>query len=138
MPVKRIDGDRCHGWQVFFLKGDKTTLFSDSKCGGNEGARLMAIEFEKNNQPAHYKNQRGRRLKNKVMESNMSGHNGVHRTHYRNRHSGELEYYWASSYKICGKQKMKTFLIHKYGELEAKNMAIQFRKHWEKTGEELN
>src|SRR5437667_4803780 len=52
--IRRIDTKarakkQTHGFQVHFLRGDKivTKMFSDSICGGKEGARRAARRFRR-------------------------------------------------------------------------------------------
>jgi len=52
--IKRIDTKprakkQTHGFQVHFVRGEKgvTKMFSDSVCGGKEGARRAARKFKR-------------------------------------------------------------------------------------------
>jgi hypothetical protein len=52
--IRRIDTKarakkQTHGFQVHFLRGDRvvTKMFSDSLCGGKDGARRAARKFKR-------------------------------------------------------------------------------------------
>ena len=126
-----------HGWQVRINYDKHTKMFSDKKLGGRRkamaAARKYKKEYIKNNPPPNADT--GIRLK--CQRNNKSGVNGVHHTYSYSsnpKKRGIKQWYWAASYKNDeGKRQMKRFLDSTFGYQEAKRMAIEFRRNWERS-----
>lgn len=147
--IVRIDKPKdsskgTHGWQVrgSGKRGYHSKLFSD-KSHGSRGKALVAAETyleqyllehpeeavtRPSNQP-YYKGE-------SLMGHNTSGITGVYYTKYPHRWDKErLVHYWCAFIPLGPKgQKRwhKKFNIERYGEEEAKRLAIEFRREWEK------
>lgn len=146
--IVRIDKPKnstkgTHGWQARAggKRGYHSKLFSDNVYGSKGKALVAAEEYLEQylkehpearadpqpNKPFH----RGR-----LMRHNTSGITGVYYTEYAHRWDKErLVGYWCAF--IPGgpagqKRWHKTFNVDRYGEQEAKRLAIEFRKEWEK------
>ncbi|MGM0411589.1 MAG: AP2/ERF family transcription factor, partial [Bacillota bacterium] len=74
-------------------------------------------------------------FKHKKSESTIPGVFFIKRNYKKN---GKTYYYkgWKACYRKDGKNKSCSFSIKKYGDEEAKEMAIQKRKEWEEEFEE--
>lgn len=149
--IVRLDKEKqgnTHGWQVRGRgkRGYKSKLFSDGVYGGKDEALAAAetfLESVKDDQewrPSSLQPPQPPPLPlyfHKLSKNNKSGVNGVHRVVARNAKGKRPGYaYWAAGYTVPGRrgvgaQKHKTFAVETYGEEEAKQMAIEFRRMWE-------
>ncbi len=120
-------GVGTQGWQINFNKNLITKLFSDSKYGGKKAALKEAqlfqdvCERELKNQPE----KNNVTSLNKLTKRNTSGIPGVSKfvSKRQNRGKGEWQAKWVEN----GKRRKKTYSINKYGEKEAKRLAIEYR-----------
>lgn len=148
--IVRIDKPKnstkgTHGWQVRAggKRGYHSKLFSDNVYGSKGKALVAAEEYleqyleehpeaRPGPKPANQPFYRGKQL----MGHNTSGITGVYYTEYAHRWDKErLVGYWCAF--IPGgpagqKRWHKKFNVERYGEKEAKRLAIEFRKEWEK------
>lgn len=101
-------------------------FFSDKKYGGARGA-LQAAEqyFDQLDEQMPLDSQAGR-----MSVRNSSGIVGVSRTKSTSR--GHRYEYWQARWGSGDDRKSAKFSIHKYGEEQAKQLAINARKQWEK------
>jgi len=107
-------------------------FFADKKYGGQQKA-LKAAEahFDELDEKMPLDSQVGR-----MSVRNRSGIVGVSRTKSASR--GHQYEYWQARWGSGNDRKSAKFSIHKYGEEEAKNLAITARKTWEKEAGFLN
>lgn len=118
------------GWNARYMREGVpfSQMFADSKYGSPEGALAAAIEWR--NQAEELLPPRDRReYANIGHRNNQSGHTGVYRTPQHYRVDGTPVYYWTASW--CpqpGKRKHRSFSVDKYGEDEAKRLAIKARE----------
>ena len=135
-----------HGWQVRVgpHKGYHSKLFSDNVYG-SKGKALIAAEeyledYLKKNPKADKKQwPHGFYESEALYKSNTSGITGVFRTHDYARWDKKKtskQYYWGAFYSINRHGIRKTrghkkFYVHQHGEVEARRLAIEFRKMWE-------
>lgn len=101
-------------------------FFADKKYGGPQQA-LKAAEsyFDELDQQMPLDSQIGR-----MTVRNTSGIVGVSRTQSSSR--GHRYEYWQARWGYGCDRKSAKFSIHKYGEEEAKQLAIAARQAWEK------
>ncbi|MDD5094249.1 MAG: hypothetical protein PHV74_07720 [Dehalococcoidia bacterium] len=141
MAISRIDSRNTHGWSVRVARGSKkhgtwkeiNGFFSDKKWGGRDIALQQAREYEvkllienPEMEPAPFK---------EFPQANCStGVCGVSRTFKRCRRNRDILYWgYAVLYKTAdGRRATKFFSENKYGEDEAFERAVAFRKEWEK------
>ncbi|NJN88458.1 MAG: AP2 domain-containing protein [Leptolyngbyaceae cyanobacterium SL_7_1] len=101
-------------------------FFSDKKHGGARGALKAAEQyFDQLDEQMPLDSQAGR-----MSVRNSSGIVGVSRTKSTSR--GHRYEYWQARWGSGDERKSAKFSIHKYGEEEAKQLAINARKQWEK------
>lgn len=141
--ISRIDktDDSTHGWQVRIgpKRGYHSHLFSDSAYGGPEQARLAAQEYLKQYLGSHLKlamaikNSRERRYhRGRLDRRNRSGVTGV-RKHFQRWKSGGGAAYWTATFKnLAGRPATKSWRIDDLGDDEARALAVEFRRGWEK------
>jgi len=129
--ISRIDTRDTHGWYVRIYKNGKTysKLYSDNKYGGKERAlivafkaRMVAIEALKD-----LPNESKRRLVT-ADKRNKSGIIGVSKTTKYNNNGTTSDYYQVTWSPEPGKVKNRQWSVRKFGELEAKKRAIEFRQ----------
>jgi len=143
-----------HGWQVRGSKarGYHSKFFSDGVHGGRqqalEAAREYRIQYEQEHPTEANRMQypHGFRVGDPLI-NNKSGVTGVYRSQdIKTLRNGDVSvnYYWAAFCPIgpSGQRNKwsKTYHVNKYGEEEAKQLAIEFRKGWEEAalqGEEV-
>jgi hypothetical protein len=131
--VTRIDIARTntHGWEVRIRRRgiNVNEFYSDLGAGGIKEAYETAIErrnvLEQDTNLRPYSRSE---IAAKISSRNTSGIVGVHRT----KHSSKRSEAWTAcgSSRPCDR-KVKHFYISKYGEEEAKSLAIEQRKEWE-------
>ncbi|NJR52298.1 MAG: AP2 domain-containing protein [Leptolyngbyaceae cyanobacterium CSU_1_3] len=104
-------------------------FFSDKKHGGKQKALAAAEQyFDELDAEMPLDSQAGQ-----MTIRNTSGIVGVSRTKSTSRgHSYE---YWQARWGSGEQRKSAKFSIHKYGEKEAKQLAIEARKNWEKAAD---
>ncbi len=130
--IVRIDvpSKSTKGWQINFNRSKITKFFSDSKYGSEKAALKEAQLFrdacERELQIQLEKTKRTTSL-NKLTKRNTSGIPGVSKFVDRrpNRGKGEWQAQWVDQ---DGKHRKKTYSINKYGDSEAKRLAIEYRK----------
>ena len=121
-PVKDKNG-RAYAWKIDFQRSGKVhaQVFDFVEYGG-ELAALEAAETLRNQlvlkMPLSFTYASRRRL----MPNNTSGHAGVYRVQ-----SNQIDY-WRATTRIYGYNLSKSFRIDRYGEDEAKQMALLERE----------
>ncbi|MCG3207289.1 MAG: hypothetical protein FOGNACKC_00889 [Anaerolineae bacterium] len=118
----RVDKHGTHGWQARMPTGEphkyRSAFFSDARYGGPDEAKRLAREWlAKQERPKPMPYHKGR-----LLSSNKSGVTSV-------------SVDWCAFIPIGpydGRKFTKYFSIGTYGEREAKAMAIEFRREWEK------
>jgi hypothetical protein len=133
MSVSRIELPRknCFGYQVRVQRDNKvySRFFSDSLHNGKKNALKHARALEKKLLEVFPKSSRtGVKTRN-----NTSGQAGVSRVvSGYSKIDGTPLYYWGAWYTTQdGKRLTAKFSVLKYGEENAKEMAIEARKQWE-------
>jgi hypothetical protein len=130
-----------HGWQVrgSARRGYHSKLFSDRMLGGREASLKAAQEYLAEYRIKHP--ELGLRPQKpfhdgKILNSNKSGITGVYYTQYAHRWDKERTVSYWCAFVARGpkgqKRWHKKFNIDRYGFYEAKRLAIEFRKEWEK------
>ncbi len=121
-PVKDKNG-RPYAWKIEIQRSGKVhaQVFDFVEHGG-EIAALEAAEIMRNQlvlkMPLSFTYESRQRL----MPHNTSGHAGVYRVQ-----SNQIDY-WRATTRIHGYNLSKSFRIDRYGEEEAKQMALQERE----------
>ena len=126
---KKKGGGGTKGWQVNLKMNKITKLFSDSIFGGNKAALKEAQLFRDvcERELKYYSSaNKNTTSLNKITKRNTSGIPGVSRyiDKRTNRDSEGWEAQWVDQ---DGKHRRKSFSSNKYGETEAKNLAIEYR-----------
>lgn len=98
-----------------YLEQGKVIDHIDGNTWNNDISNLRQATYAENTQNS------------KMGKNNTTGINGVF------NYSVRGVYCWAASYKKDGKPLLKTFSCNKYGEEQAKQLAIEFRQEYEKT-----
>lgn len=121
-PLKHQNGE-IYAWKVDIQRAGKVhvQVFDASEYGGIDAA-LQAAEQARNQwvlkmpQAFSYENRQ------RLMPHNTSGHPGVYRIQ-----SNNIEY-WRATTRIHGYNLSKSFRIDRYGDEQAKMMALQERE----------
>lgn len=132
--IIRIDSERgTHGWQVRISHVKHTKLFSDRKYGGSEKAKTAAKNYEADYLTIHPSPHKKGAPRSSRRNDNTSGMNGVHYSYTRWHGKTEKHYFWGASY-ITDEGNLRThrFYIETHGFDKAKQLAIEFRRDWEK------
>lgn len=129
MGISRIEQpEKNHfGYYVRLMwRGNQhAKFFSDKKYGGKQQAWKAAEQyFDELDQKMPLDSQVGR-----MSVRNRSGIVGVSRT--KSSRHGHCYEYWQAWWGSGNQRKSVKFSIHKYGETEAKELAIKARKKWE-------
>lgn len=128
--ISRIDSRDTHGWYVRIYKNGKTysKLYSDNKYGGRDRAllvafkaRLLALESLKDIQT-----EPKRRLVTSDKR-NKSGIIGVSKTAKINKNGTTSDYYQVTWSPEAGHVKNRQWSVRKFGEQNARKLAIEFR-----------
>lgn len=127
---------RSSGWQVRFQSRiDKskrfTEFFNDNKYGGPEKSKEAAIKFRDAIEKEIKEDKSSFQLNKKSKNRNVSGIIGVHKTICTDKKKyGTYKYeYWQAHYPISrNKNKSVKFSINKYGDKDAKRLAIEARE----------
>lgn len=133
--VTRIDISRTntHGWEVRIRRRGKNVneFYSDVGAGGIKEAYEIAIERRNVlEQDANLRPYSRAEISARISTRNTSGIIGVRRTMHASK--GKKYDSWAAAGSPRpGERKVKHFYISKYGEEEAKRLAIAQRKEWE-------
>ncbi|KMM86092.1 AP2 domain-containing protein [Pseudomonas taetrolens] len=120
--LKHQDG-KPYAWKVDIQRAGKVHIhiFDFSEYGG-EGPALHAAEIMRNQlvlrMPLAFTYEHRQRL----MPHNTSGHPGVYRVQ-----SNHVDY-WRATTRIHGYNLSKSFRIDRYGDAEAKQLALQERE----------
>ena len=123
-----------HGWQVRFQSPSKKSLdinrfFNDTKYGGREKSLEAAKNF-RDAMEIEYVKDNPENLNYMKKSRNKSGIVGVHKTVRVCKKKYGTYYYdvWQAHIPIGNnKHKSRTFAISKYGDKEAKTLAIKWR-----------
>lgn len=121
-PLKNQNGQR-YAWKVDIQRAGKVHIqvFDFNEYGGSAAALKAAEQARdelllKTPLAFNYENRQ------RVMPHNTSGHPGVYRIQ-----SNNIEY-WRATTRIHGYNLSKSFRIDRYGDEEAKGMALQERE----------
>lgn len=116
------------GWFARYTRDGVTfrQMFADSKYGSPEASLEAAKHWHEEARtllpPLNRKE-----FAELKQRNNQSGHTGVHRSVFKK--GGKEYYYWiAIWHPIKGKKRSKRFFVTKYGEEEAKRLAIEARE----------
>ena len=136
IPPSRGRTKGTYGWQVRFqsrIDASKnfTEFFGDDKYGGPDKAKEAAIKFRDAIEREIKEDKSSYHLNKKSTNRNISGIVGVHKTiHTDKKKYGTYKYeVWQAHYPISpNKNTSRRFAVNKYGDLEAKRLAIQARE----------
>jgi len=133
--IIRIDSEKgTHGWQVRISHAKHSKLFSDRKYGGSEKAKIAAQDYEADYLALHPSPHKKGALRSKRRNDNTSGMNGVHYSYTRWHGKAEKHYFWGASYITDeGKPRTHRFYVATHGFDKAKQLAMMFRREWEKS-----
>lgn len=132
--IYRVDNEikRIHAWQVDVVRNNHGTYkrFSDAAYGGKREALQSAINYRndliaKTNLFDHQI-----WIRTKLRRNNKSGVPGVYRNEKSDtRYPNAPRLYWVAIWvDELGVRRCRSFSISRYGELEAKRMAIEERE----------
>jgi adenine deaminase len=127
--ISRVDTNSTHGWLVrHYINGkSEGKLFSDKKNKSKQNALIKAMMYQIEHEEENRELPRNR----KIQKNNHSGINGVSILNRRD-HKGKKYLVFVSTWVNSeGKLQTKSFSSKKYGEEEAKKMAIKFRREVE-------
>ncbi|TWU46190.1 AP2 domain protein [Rubripirellula tenax] len=129
--ISRLDYEQSiTGWNARYMREGVpfSQSFSDAKYGSPEKSLEAAIAWRK--EALEIIPPRDRREYAELGKShNTSGITGVYKTIGHYRVDGTPVYYWVASWcPSKGKRRHRNFSIDKYGEEEAKRLAIEARK----------
>jgi len=146
--IVRVKGKSTVAWQVRVGIGSgrkyHSKMFSDSVFGGSDDALVAAKKYLDDflsDNPEYRIPQRKPQgpYHEGLHPNNVSGINGVHREGGRIvkwRGKSKVKHpQWRANYTVNGKGLKKSFSTFKYGEEEAKRLAIEFRKMWEEAAD---
>jgi hypothetical protein len=124
--VKRLDGYGEHGWLVRVTRRGRRRVqyFADSRYGGQDGALRRALQRRdelEGQMPPPVKLKRRYSL-------NKTGVVGVALEVQRMPTGHLVRYYTASWTELTGERKRARFLTSRYGEAEARRLAIKTRR----------
>ena len=134
--IVRIDTGKTHGWEIKIKRrGDWTCeMFSDNTYGGSEQA--LAAATDRRDQilealpPKYSRIEIARRMTKKNTSSIVGVRRSVAITKRGNNAWG-YPVWEAGGSPRPGVRKIKRFYIAKWGEEDAKAMAIEQRRQWE-------
>jgi hypothetical protein len=139
-PKNSIHG--THGWQVRSRgrRGYHSRLFTDNVHGGKAKALEAAEEYLEQYHQAHpeeLENPHQPYHKGELLGSNQSGVTGVYYTEYPHRWDKErMEAYWCAFVPMTPDLEngrfSKAFRVGRFGDEEARQLAVEFRREWEK------
>ena len=144
--ISRLNGKKTLGWQVRVgpKRGYHSKLFSDSTYGGADEAREAAeayLEVYLDRHPGMGPENPGVPATVPYWDGepsarNTSGHIGVYRSH-EYLDSGTVSDYWGASFPVGknGGHSSRIFRITVYGDQHAYDLAVAYRKAWEKACE---
>jgi hypothetical protein len=127
-----IEAKRVHGWQVMAVRNkiNKSKRFSDAEYGGRDEALQAAIRYRdellaKTDHLAHQL-----WIRSAVRRNNKSGIPGVGRCEQIYKRSPNARYasWYAKWFDEHGKGHARWFSVSRYGEQEAKQLAIAERE----------
>lgn len=133
VDVTTADGKReTHGWEVRVHRRGECVekFFSDSVLGGTEQS-LAAARAYRDEVVATLKPYSRLEIAEQMNHRNTSGVVGVHYTKHNYKKRGkvyECEAWVATWSPEPNKERNKKFSIKKHGEVEAYNLAVQFRQ----------
>lgn len=119
------------GWEVRLQRRGRRfeKFFADNAFGGKRGALQKAKDY-RDQLDASLKSYTVRELARRPSIRNSSGLVGVRQTS-QTETRGDYEYtyyFWVAQWTDgAGKRKTRSFSCHKYGEEEAKRLAVQAR-----------
>lgn len=129
--VRRVDDERSktHGWSAIVsrVSGKATRTFSDNAHGGREAAYQKAVAWAEEHFKKYPAKKRIARITH-LRRNNRSGISGVYR--YPADESDQRPgAYWAAKWVVKPNTppKIRKLMIAKYGESQAKWLAIQAR-----------
>ncbi len=136
IPPARGRKKGIFGWQVRFQSRiDKTKhfteFFSYDKYGGPEKAKEAAIAFRDAIEREIKEDKSSYHLNKKSTNRNISGVVGVHKTTltYKKKYGTYKYDVWQAHYPISRNKNRSThFSINKYGDKEAKRLAVEARE----------
>jgi len=147
--ISRVDSSKMNGWyvRVKFNKQNHTKFFTDGVHGGKEAALDEAIQW-RNQKERELGKPRTDRIVIANKQDNNTGHIGVIRTKKwtgaRDKNGNPLPNY-GDVYSVTwspepGVARHTSFSVDKYGEEEARRLAIDLRKRMERQiyGQEIN
>jgi predicted HNH restriction endonuclease len=127
--ISRMDYEKAYdGWFVRYTRDAVTfrQTFPDSKYGSPEASLEAAKKWHEEARTLLPPLNRKEFAELKKC-NNQSGHTGVHRSHQIK--NGRKLYHWVASWiPAKGKKKSRRFSVLKYGEEEAKRLAIAARE----------
>lgn len=126
-----VEVDGINGWQVLVVRNKiyKSKSFSDEKYGGKDEALQAAIQYRDEflAKTDHFAYQMW--VRTIVQSNNTSGIPGVARKEKTYRRSPNRHGYWFAKWTDeFGVRRIREFAVSRYGEQEAKRLAIAERE----------